>query len=453
MKQMMDMILSHKVKPISPVKIFPYSDIPSAVRFMRGANHIGKIIISNGEEEQSNRPDAAPTVPVRPALRSFHLRGDVSYLIVGGLRGLCGSLAVDMARHGAKHVVILGRSGYDDPRSQAVLKDLAAEGCGADLIRGDVSSIDDVRRAFESAAKPVGGVIQGAMVLRDKPFEMMTHDEYHTAITSKVAGTWNLHNVALEMDLTLNLFTMLSSVSGLIGQPAQANYAAANSFLDSFAYYRRGLGLKASSVDLGAIEDVGYIAEHSELLTAMDTSAWTPINEPLFHKIVHFSIMQQEDAPINPASCAQLITAIAIPQAPSSRLLADARFSTLLSGSSAAGRAGTAEGGPAADKDIQALLLLIRGGADLAAVLPAAVGVANAQFMATLGLDEPLEPAKSLSAYGLDSLAAVEFRNWSRARLGAELTTLDVTSAPSLLSLAGKIVTKIQDAHSAAAAK
>ncbi|KAI4952622.1 Type I Iterative PKS [Alternaria rosae] len=439
MRKMMHMIVTRGVKPISPIVLFPYNDIPSALRFLRSANHIGKIIISN-----KGLADADPVVPVRPAPRTLQLRDDLSYLIVGGLKGLCGSMAVDLARHGARNVVIVGRSGYDDPRSQAVLKDLAAEGCHVDLVRGDVAKVEDVRNAFESATMPVGGIVQGAMVLRDKPFETMTHEEYHGAITSKVAGTWNLHNVALERGCKLEFFTMLSSISGLIGQPAQANYAAANVFLDSFAYYRRGLGLKGNSVDLGAIEDVGYMAEHSNLITALDTSAWTPINESLFHKIVRFSIMQQEDNPVNQSSCAQLITSIAVPQAPSSRLLTDARFSSLLFGSSAGSSTADASG---ANKEIQALLMTVKTGAEMHVALPLAVDVANKQFMLTLRVDEPLEPAKPLSAYGLDSLAAVEFRNWCRVQLGADLTTLEVTSAPSLLSLAEKIVVKIQAAN------
>ncbi|OTB08290.1 hypothetical protein M426DRAFT_52354 [Hypoxylon sp. CI-4A] len=440
MKRMMDMIISHAIKPISPIKLFPYSDIPSALRFMRSANHIGKIIISNREHDLMD-----PEVLYRPSTKQFKLRGDVSYFIVGGLKGLCGSLAVDMARHGARNLVIMSRSGSSDPRSQAVLKDLEAHGCSADLICGDVSKVDDVRHAFESASKPVAGIIQGAMVLRDKPFEMMTYDEYQTAIISKVAGTWNLHNISSELGLTIDFFTMLSSISGLIGQPAQANYAAANVFLDNFAYYRRGLGLKANSIDLGAIDDVGYMAEHSELIAALDTSAWTPINEALFQQIVQYSVMQQEDSPINTSSYSQLITSIAVPQAPSSRLLSDARFSSLLFGATA--DAGGGSDGSSANKEIQALLLTIKGGAELQAALPAAVEVANRQFMTTLRLEEPLEPGKPLSSYGLDSLAAVEFRNWSRAQLGAELTTLEVTSAPSLLSLAEKIVLKIQAAN------
>ena len=135
-------------------------------------------------------------------------------------------------------------------------------------------------------------------ILQERPFTSMTIDEYHTTIKSKVQGTWNLHNVALESKHPLDFFTMLSSISGVVGQKGQANYAAANVFLDSFAGYQRKLGLAADTIDLGAIEDVGYMSVHNDLMVALDTSAWTPINEALFHKIVRYSIIQQV-APID----------------------------------------------------------------------------------------------------------------------------------------------------------
>lgn len=155
----MGLIEKGHVKPISPIKTFAFEDIPSAFRFMRGANHIGKIVISNAVQNIIE-------VLVRPAPRKLPLRSDVSYLIIGGLKGLCGSLAVYMARHGAKHIVVMSRSGYDDKSSQRVLNDLSNEGCQVVLARGDVSDLGDVRRAFKRAAVPIGGVIQGAMLLR-----------------------------------------------------------------------------------------------------------------------------------------------------------------------------------------------------------------------------------------------------------------------------------------------
>lgn len=147
------------IKPIHPIKTFPFEDIPAAFAYMRGGRHIGKIVISNGEKAKID-------VPVRPAPRVLSLRDDLSYLIVGGLRGLCGSLAVHMAKHGAKHIIALSRSGCDDERSQVVVKNCNSFGCNVYGAKGDVSNWDDVLRVFQEASIPIGGVIQGAMLLR-----------------------------------------------------------------------------------------------------------------------------------------------------------------------------------------------------------------------------------------------------------------------------------------------
>ena len=173
----------------------------------------------------------------------------------------------------------------------------------------------------------------------------------------------------------------------------------------------------------------------------LDTSAWTPINERLFHKIVRYSIQQQID-PINEASASQLITSLAVPQTSSSLLLSDARFGPLvLTGSAGAnGTSDASEGG----KEIKAFLLMVKSGqADPATVLDSCVSIVNAQFTASLRLGEPMEPAKPLSSYGLDSLSAVEFRNWARVTLEADLTTLEVSNASSLIALCQKIIAKI----------
>ena len=106
------------------------------------------------------------------APRKFHFRSDASYLIVGGLKGLCGSIALWMAQNGAKNISVMARSGYDDEKSQGVIKCIEALGCHIDLITGDVSSAEDVRRAFGQTRVPVGGLIQGVMVLRVRKFPL-----------------------------------------------------------------------------------------------------------------------------------------------------------------------------------------------------------------------------------------------------------------------------------------
>jgi NADPH:quinone reductase-like Zn-dependent oxidoreductase len=158
--QLFGLLEAGHVKPISPITTFPWEDIQSAFRYMRSAKHVGKIVISNGDSS------GIIQVPIRPAPRNVVLRQDVSYLIIGGLKGLCGSVATHLAQLGARHLVILSRSGYADETSQGILYNLYAQGCVVDLVQGDVSVEDDVRRAVKQASAPVGGVIQGAMVLR-----------------------------------------------------------------------------------------------------------------------------------------------------------------------------------------------------------------------------------------------------------------------------------------------
>lgn len=126
---------------------------------MRSGRHVGKIVITDGD-------NASLTVPMRPPVRMLSLRGDVSYLIVGGLKGLCGSLAVFLAKIGAKHIVAMSRSGCLDPKSQKVIEDCNSLGCAVQEAKADVSNASDVRRVFRHTKPHIGGIIQGAMVLR-----------------------------------------------------------------------------------------------------------------------------------------------------------------------------------------------------------------------------------------------------------------------------------------------
>ncbi|KAJ6023925.1 Acyl transferase/acyl hydrolase/lysophospholipase [Penicillium herquei] len=422
------------LSPITPMHVFSFRDIPAAFRLLRSGKHIGKLVISDG-------PNANVEVLVRPAPRRMNLSPDKSYLIVGGLRGLCASLAIYLAQNGAKHLAVLTRSGHADKQSQRTVRDLHALGCQVDLLRGDVSNLSHVRSAFAATRVPIGGIVQGAMVLRDRTFAGMSLDDYHTALGCKVPGTWNLHQVALEQGLSLDFFTMLSSISGLCGSKGQANYAAGNTFLDAFASYRRRLGLAACSINLGVIQDVGYMAERDDLQDRYDATLWHAINERLLRRIFGFSIMQQDTIPINVTSNANMVTGIQVPQPADSFLLRDARFAGLYLQQSGQQTQNLSD-----SKDIQAIFLVLRSKAEPAAVLEVTVDVLNRYLMTSLRLPEALDAARPLSTYGIDSLAAVEFRNWLRIELGVNLSTLEIVNAPSLVSICEKVILKIPNA-------
>ena len=138
---------------------FGFDDIVAALSYIRSGRHFGKIVISNAEKEDIQ-------IPIRPANRSLQLQPNVSYLIVGGLKGACGTLAIHMAQHGARHIIISSRSGISDEASVRVVDSCLFYGCEVTEAKGDVGKIESVRRLFKSANPRIAGIVQGAMVLR-----------------------------------------------------------------------------------------------------------------------------------------------------------------------------------------------------------------------------------------------------------------------------------------------
>ena len=158
--EIFDLVESGHVKPIHPISTYGFDEVIPALSYIRRGQHIGKIVISSGDKQDID-------LPIRPAIRKLQLQPDASYLIVGGLKGLCGSIAVHMARHGARHIIVMSRSGTSDQASATVMQNCAAFNCTISEAKGDVGNLDFVRRVFKSApAKKIAGVIQGAMVLR-----------------------------------------------------------------------------------------------------------------------------------------------------------------------------------------------------------------------------------------------------------------------------------------------
>ncbi|KAF2964211.1 hypothetical protein GQX73_g9381 [Xylaria multiplex] len=433
LKQTFELFEKGHIKPITPTRVFQFDQIPSALRLMRSGKHIGKLVISRAGE-----PDLK--LLVRRASRSIKLRSDVSYLIVGGLRGLCSTLAIYLAKNGAKHLTILSRSIHNDERSRLAIARIRSLGCEVNMVRGDVTNVDDVRAAFKGATVPIAGVVQGAMVLNDRPFSSMTIDEYHATLHCKVKGTWNLHEVSLEQDQALDFFTLLSSISGIYGSPGQANYAAANTFLDAFASFRRGLGLPACSINIGAVSNVGYLSQRDDLMERYDDAVWDHITEPVLREALKLSIQQQEQIPINPESASHMITGLRIPQPRDSPLSRDARFAGLFSlDRTSENQEASHEG----TKDLESIRAVIRSKAGAKVILDTTAQAMSKYFERILRVTDSLDFARPLSAYGIDSLAAVEVRNFLKVELSVELTTLEIINATSMLFICERIIEEV----------
>ncbi|KAL3430177.1 hypothetical protein BDV09DRAFT_199896 [Aspergillus tetrazonus] len=180
-----------------------------------------------------------------------------TYILYGGLGVLGQQIAHWLCNdHGARHLVFLSRSGALTPAASETLQVLSQQGCRCDIVRCDITSTEAVQTLASTATKKnwnIRGIIQAAMVLADSPLETMDSAKWEAAAAPKIRGSWNLHKFLGSENL--DFFVLLSGVSGIIGNGAQANYSAGNTFEDALAAYRCRLGLPAVSLNLGLVTD------------------------------------------------------------------------------------------------------------------------------------------------------------------------------------------------------
>nr|WP_063747063.1 type I polyketide synthase [Saccharothrix sp. NRRL B-16314] len=173
-------------------------------------------------------------------------------LVTGGTGGLGALVARRLAeRHAVKHLLLLSRRGADAPGAAELVAGLEALGAEVTLAACDVSDRDALEVVLDAipADRPLSGVVHTAGVLDDATVDGLTAQRLDTVFTPKVDAAWHLHE--LTADLPLTAFVLFSSLAGVLGNPGQGNYAAANVVLDGLAAHRRALGLPAVSVAWG----------------------------------------------------------------------------------------------------------------------------------------------------------------------------------------------------------
>ena len=240
-----------------PVTAFPAAEVEQAFRFMAQSKHIGKVVVRMAEEDVTIQPSRRTSGVVRP---------DGTYLITGGTRGFGLEIAKWLAGRGARHLVLVSRSGASIPEARHAM--MVMRGKGIDVLARAVDVADEEQMAAlfaEIGGKmpPLCGVVHGAMVLDDGLLAGLSPVRFERVLAPKIKGAWLLHRHSINQPL--DFFLMLSSISSLVGNIGQANYAAANAFLDHFAHYRRTLGLPATTVNWGALAEVGVAARNQAL--------------------------------------------------------------------------------------------------------------------------------------------------------------------------------------------
>ncbi|MCP4699362.1 MAG: amino acid adenylation domain-containing protein [Gammaproteobacteria bacterium] len=189
----------------------------------------------------------------------FNCRSDSSYLITGGLGGLGIKAARFLVEHGARHLVLVGRSGANS-FVQEQLGQFEALGAKIIITQADVSDREQVAQVLNQIERhlPLRGIMHLAGVLNDGVLQQQSWERFEQVMAPKVMGAWNLHT--LTKNHHLDFFVLFSSITSLLGTAGQANYAAANAFLDGLASYRRAQGLPALSINWGSWAEAGMSA-------------------------------------------------------------------------------------------------------------------------------------------------------------------------------------------------
>ncbi len=239
-------------------------------------------------------------------------------------------------------------------------------------------------------------------------------------------GAWNIHRSLPNLDY----FVMLASLSGIVGTRGQAAYAATNTFLDSFAAFRRFHNLPASTIDIGAVEDVGYVAEaEQERQVVFSHLAHDRIQEEemfalVEDAIVHASSRKSDDGQV--MAGLKLVPDKALPF-----WAADVRFSHSVR-SIQSSRSGTASDTGALQVGKELRQATTKQEATRIIIQALILKISKLSMTPA----EDIVPEKPLAAYGLDSLVAIEMRNWLIGELDVDVPLLELMNSPSLNALA-----------------
>ena len=424
------------IKPIRPIQVFNASDIQHAFKVVQQNQHIGKIVVELRESAGQSFIECG----VAERKRTPVFNSSASYLLVGGLGGVGRAVSAWLVEHGAHHLIFLSRSAGKS-EDQEFAQELVTMGATVELIKGSVSEPNDVTHAIQAAGDaPLKGIINLSMLLRDQSWRDMTWDDWCTGIGPKVQGTWNLHNLTMATGAELDFFVLFSSISGIIGNIGQANYASASSFMDSFVQYRTGLGLAASTVDLGAVFDIGFVSESDTLLRQMKTMGYHGVKEKDILDALVVATAKPSPKATSLADSADPSTfalglASTLPLSnEKNRVLwrRDPRFAAYHN----VGTAGTEASASGGSDGIKAFLSSARADPAVLKMPEAADTLAHAIGIKVLSLlskpENELDTSVGLAELGMDSLVSVEMRSWWKQTFGLDISTLEMLGMGTL---------------------
>lgn len=414
---------SGELEPVL-TKSFAAEDTRAAFRFMQQGKHIGKVVVSYNPKPTEIYPgEYAP----------INFRKDATYWIAGGLGGFGMQLARWMSKRGAGNLVLSGRKHLRDAQTKAIVDQFAAEGTRVHILPTDITNSESVAKTLQNIDKTLPalrGVFHTAMVLEDRMLIDLDRETLERVLRPKVLGGWNLHAQTLKRPI--EHFVLFSSLSSVFGHAGQANYSAANALLDGLAHYRRSLGLPGLAMNWGHLGEVGYLAEREQLGQRLERQGVLSFTVKQALECLEYAMQLNE----RQLSVLRIDWTVWRGLGITSRV--SPRFAHLLRNTSVeecgdqtqlASAEQLRAASPALRAPMVERLLRYKVGSLL--------GMAGGQ----------IQRERSLLEMGLDSLMAVEMRNWIEAKMEIGLPIAALMRSASLDELIAKTCEIIGDSH------
>ncbi|KAJ5520916.1 Acyl transferase/acyl hydrolase/lysophospholipase [Penicillium fimorum] len=428
-----DWYIQGKIGPIKPVKVFDAVDIVSAFRYMQAGTHLGKILV--------RMPSSVVILPP-PIVKTFpSFRPGAAYLLIGGLGGIGRSVSTWMVEQNARELIFLSRSAGQSEDDEAFIRELEAQACRVICVPGNVTNLKDVKAAVAACTQPLAGVLQMAVDLKDRLFLQMSHEEWEAALAPKVTGTWNLHHATTQ--LPLDFFVVFGSIAGVCGNTGQANYAAATTFLEAFTRYRRQQGLPSSILHLGVVGDAGAASRNSRFLQRVQSIGLQVLHEGevIDGLAAAINISPIGDSNTSGAMVMGLAHTRRQADLPKEIFLGgrDARFAIYPNLESTSADTGGDQSSHA--NALKALLSQVQADPSLTGKKETEVALMRelGKFIShnlTGQIQEAGQDSagdtEAIAGMAVDSLMAIEVRNWLRRSLGVEIATVEINRAGTL---------------------
>lgn len=265
----------------------------------------------------------------------------------------------------------------------------------------------------------------------------MSYDAFKATVKAKVAGTWNIHNALETANAKLDYFVLFSSAAGTLGSRGQAAYAAASTFLDSFAAYRCHKGLPGTSLDLTAVTGAGYIAENA----ARADEIFKNFGGETVSEAEVLALLGLAVSGMAPHHCLTGLKLVPSPAGALPYYAQDPRFAHLAA--SAAADAAPSPSSSAEPGKPVAFGAAFRAAANETEARDIAVQAVQHKLSEVLSVGlQDVDAARSMTSYGLDSLTAIEVRNWIARELRANLQILELLTSGCVKDLAALIASR-----------